>query len=178
MSAGDEGRAAVARTASLLAVAGLPLAVGISGAEYVTPTAAYDRRVRTRVWTIGSLVAIAALGLVARRILVVVRVEGSSMLPTYVDGDRLLALRPPVGRRVRIGDVVVVVAPAPIGATETETLVKRVSRLEPHRVFVAGDNSPSYDSSAFGPLARDAVIGRVLRLIPSPKERAFGRTAS
>jgi phage repressor protein C with HTH and peptisase S24 domain len=86
------------------------------------------------------------------------------MLPTYADGDRLLALRPPLGRPVRVGDVVVVVAPAPTGAA-TETLVKRVSRLEPGQVFVVGDNSPSYDSNAFGPLALDAVIGRVVGVI-------------
>ncbi len=122
---------------------------------------------RSRVWAIGSLIAIAALGLLAHRVLVVVRVEGSSMLPTYAHGDRLLALRPPVGRPVRTGDVVVVVAPASTGAPATETLVKRVSRLEPGRVVVRGDNAPSYDSGTFGPLPANAVIARVVRALPS-----------
>ena len=95
------------------------------------------------------------------------------MLPSYADGDRLLAVRPFLTRAVRPGDVVVVVSPAPAAAGgvsppgATETLVKRVSQVEPGRVFVAGDNGRSYDSRVFGPLSIDAVVGRVIGVVPT-----------
>jgi phage repressor protein C with HTH and peptisase S24 domain len=68
-----------------------------------------------------------------------------------------------MSRPIRRGDVVVVRA-------GTETLVKRVSRVErttagDGQVVVAGDNRPSYDSEVFGPVASDAVIGRVVKAL-------------
>ena len=114
------------------------------------------------------LLAIALTGL-ARWTFVVVRVDGASMLPTYADGDRLLAIRSPATRAARPGDVVVVMAPAPGRTSGGELLVKRVARVERgpsgSRLFVVGDNAPSYDSSTFGPLPTDAVVGRVIRVL-------------
>jgi signal peptidase I len=113
----------------------------------------------------------------------IVRVEGSSMLPTYADGDRLLAVRRPFGRRIRTGDVVVVRAPAPAtqpgsaSAAATEILVKRVRASAGERLpdgqagavvplgsyFVQGDNGLTYDSRRFGVVTADAIMARVLR---------------
>lgn len=125
------------------------------------------------MWAVGGGAVLIAL--LARRTLMVVRVEGSSMLPTYADGDRLLAVRAPLTRAIHPDDVVVVVAPAPGGSTgdassgATETLVKRVTWVEPEpppgRVFVTGDNGRSYDSRVFGPLPTDAVLGRVVWVV-------------
>lgn len=116
------------------------------------------------------LIAVVAFGVLARRTFVVVRVQGASMLPTYADGDRLLAMRRPLLRRVSPGDVVVVRASNPSGLPEL--LVKRVERVEPGdhnggRVFVAGDNPPSYDSLVFGPVPLSHVVGRVITVVSS-----------
>lgn len=114
--------------------------------------------------------------LAARRVLVVVRVEGSSMLPTYTDGDRLLAVRRPYAGRVRRGDVVVVDAPAVVPSTGREVLVKRVhaiagdvvidpngqTRVPPGSVHVRGDSGLTYDSRRFGPVDLRNVVGKVI----------------
>ena len=130
-----------------------------------------------RRWTIAAgLVAAAAL-VTARRVLLVVRVEGASMEPTYRSGDAVLALRR--GRRpVRSGDVVVCRPPA--GAPRPGALlIKRVVAVagepmppvnEPSalvtvpagHVFVRGDAARSLDSRQFGPVPLDHVIGHVI----------------
>jgi signal peptidase I len=51
--------------------------------------------------------------IVLRRQLVVVSVEGRSMLPTFQPGDRLLVRRGAVGRRLRAGTVAVLREPFP-----------------------------------------------------------------
>lgn len=120
-------------------------------------------------------------GLLARRRLRVVVVDGSSMAPTYADGDRLLVVFG--GRRlaVRLGDIVVARAPSPAWSAEQPLdeahvrVVKRVTAVggtspigdrggvPSGTVFLEGDAPGGYDSKVFGPLARSEVLGRVLR---------------
>ncbi|MEU3348908.1 S26 family signal peptidase [Streptomyces sp. NPDC006700] len=116
-------------------------------------------------------------------------VSGSSMLPTYCDGDRLLALRVPT-RLVRRGTVVAIqmrAAADPAGADEEDitpgdtlitSMIKRVAALPgdripgPHsstdvvparHVFVVGDNhEASYDSRHTGPVPVDLLTSVVL----------------
>ncbi len=90
-------------------------------------------------------------------------VEGESMMPTYVPGDRLLVLR--IGRRPRIGDVVVVVDPRTFGTDAEREIVKRVTdQFADGSLEVAGDNlQASTDSRTFGPVPKSHVRGRVLR---------------
>ena len=78
---------------------------------------------------------------VVRRIAVV----GSSMEPTYRDGDRLTAVRR--WRRVRVGDVVVVPDPR----DPRRPLLKRCAARDARRLDLRGDNpSASTDSRDFG----------------------------
>jgi nickel-type superoxide dismutase maturation protease len=77
-----------------------------------------------------------------------VQVEGDSMLPTLLPGDRLLVLRI---TRARPGALVVVADPR----RPERLVVKRVARADPEGLTVLGDNEQaSTDSRAFGPVRR------------------------
>lgn len=87
-----------------------------------------------------------------------VAVAGTSMVPTFLPGDRLLVWR---GICYRPGDLVV--------AAET---VKRVVAVGEKGVTVAGDNpAASTDSRDYGPLPLADVRGRVIYRY-APAERA------
>jgi nickel-type superoxide dismutase maturation protease len=84
-----------------------------------------------------------------------VTVEGSSMVPTFVPGERLTALRR--WRRVRPGDVVVVADPR----DPTRWLLKRCVERVGRDLDLRGDNrAASTDSRDFG-----LVPGRSVRWI-------------
>lgn len=100
-------------------------------------------------------VIVAALLALATRFLRRVEVRGPSMWPAFEDGDRLLVAP---ARRLREGDVVVLVEPGGGGLRA----VKRVAATSPGSVVVLGDNpAASRDSRAYGPVPRQAVLGRV-----------------
>jgi nickel-type superoxide dismutase maturation protease len=114
------------------------------------------------------VLAAAALagGLVVSRVRRVV-VRGSSMLPAFAPGDRLLVVP---SWRVHPGDVVAVADPR----QPSRLLVKRVGSVDVRNrlVTVFGDNrSFSTDSRVFGPVPRRSVVGRaVYRYWPPGKE--------
>jgi nickel-type superoxide dismutase maturation protease len=85
-------------------------------------------------------------------------VEGYSMAPTLLPGDRLLAVR---ASRIGIGDLVVVRDPR----DQARLLVKRVASFEPGgRMSLIGDNpEASTDSRTFGTVGRAEVVGKVAR---------------
>jgi nickel-type superoxide dismutase maturation protease len=84
-------------------------------------------------------------------------VEGASMEPTLSHGDRLFVIR---AWRLAPGDLVVLRDPR----EARRILVKRVTSMVGDEVMVHGDNPPaSTDSRAFGPVARRALLGRVVR---------------
>ncbi len=86
----------------------------------------------------------ALLAVMAGRLLRRVEVEGDSMRPTLLAGDRLLVVR---RRRARPGALVVVADPR----LRTRLLVKRVMTAHDGRLTVAGDNpASSTDSRVFG----------------------------
>ena len=94
-----------------------------------------------------ALAALAAWRLVRR-----VEVEGDSMRPTLLAGDRLLVVR---RRRAGPGDLVVLADPR----ARTRLLVKRVVAAGEVGLTVAGDNPEmSTDSRVFG--AVGSVLGR------------------
>ncbi len=89
-------------------------------------------------------------------------VHGSSMWPTYREGERLL-MTPlegtPLEGALREGQVVVAKHPLKRGVL----LVKRIARVEPDgRLWLEGDNpdpTASEDSHNFGSVALEAVLG-------------------
>ncbi|MBW4077310.1 MAG: S26 family signal peptidase [Acidobacteria bacterium] len=85
-------------------------------------------------------------------------VEGSSMVPTYLPGERLTALRR--WRPVRVGDVVVVRDPR----EPSRWLLKRCVAREGSSLDLRGDNrAASTDSRDFGLVASREVVWLVLK---------------
>jgi signal peptidase I len=142
-------------------------------------------------WVVaGSLVFVAtvvATVVAARRWLVLVRVTGTSMLPTYCPGDRVLIRRTAGSSLMR--DQVVVLEPRRRGRWGTgplpepasaEWLIKRIAALPgdsvpvacagiaegeivpPGMLIVLGDGERSTDSRVWGFVPVDRVLGRVV----------------
>ncbi len=94
-----------------------------------------------------------------------VSVEGRSMVPTLLPGDRLMVAR---HRRPRPGDVVAVRDPR----RRSRLLVKRVAAVDGDRLDVRGDDpDASTDSRAFGWVPAADVVGIVVRRY-APASRA------
>jgi len=87
-------------------------------------------------------------------------VKGSSMEPTYVDGDYVLFEKVSVYlNRVQPGDVIAFHYPL----DPSIRLVKRVEVVEDGRFFVVGDNAAeSSDSREWGPVDRSLLIGKAI----------------
>lgn len=95
-----------------------------------------------------AIVVSGAIAVIRHRWVVVI-IRGTSMMPTYTDGQRILARRGP--GVIAICDVVVFVRP---GGVDPEWLVKRVAEVNPDGTFtVLGDNGGD-DSRTFGPIKR------------------------
>lgn len=127
----------------------------------------------------------------ARRLLLVVTVEGTSMTPTYPPGQRLLVLRTPVAR-VRRGAAVVfrLAADGQGGAARPPLIVKRLAagagdpvppavreavgtrdggRVPRGSVVLLGDDpATSTDSRAWGYVARHRISGVVVARLGPP----------
>ena len=105
-----------------------------------------------------------------------VRVSGSSMAPTFKDGDWLLVswldggLAPLVGDRI-LGKVVVVEREERPGIF----LVKRLQKSHGGIYWVQGDNDESTDSRTWGWIRANEIVGVVLfrykrgKDLPTPK---------
>jgi signal peptidase I len=137
------------------------------------------------IWIVAAVVVLAlAVGLLLlRRLALVITVEGYSMAPTYFDGDRLVVRR---GKTCRTGDVVVFRLAEPLPGAPP-MLVKRVAAVAgdpipdsvrpavgadfvlPGHFVVLGDNSRSLDSRKLGLIPQDCLVGRVTRLMRSPR---------
>lgn len=123
-----------------------------------------------------SLAALAVM--TARRRLTIAVVRGSSMSPTFADGERVLAARMP---RYRVGDVIVFRANGPNRPGDPAARIKRVAAIAgqpvPDRLrdggalgvsvpsghlVVVGDNPNSQDSRHIGYVPVTAIDGRVV----------------
>ena len=81
------------------------------------------------------------------------RVTGSSMEPSYSDGDYLLVSRL---RSPRKGDVVVL-------QQAGRQILKRVQKIKGRKYYVRGDNKKqSTDSRAFGWISKEEIFGKVI----------------
>jgi phage repressor protein C with HTH and peptisase S24 domain len=97
--------------------------------------------------------------------LVIYRVAGDSMLPTYRSGDTLLGWR---WFRPRPGQVVVAMH-------DGLPLIKRLARIEPDSpsgpgaLWLLGDNpAASTDSRQFGALGRADLVARIVARLDAP----------
>ncbi len=109
------------------------------------------------------LAAGAALGVWGARNLDVVEVQGRSMAPTLLPGDRLLVAR----LAARPHDVVLASDPR----HPDRELIKRVASVGPRGVQLRGDNPAfSTDARAFGAVPPDSVRWRAL-LRYAPRSR-------
>lgn len=111
----------------------------------------------------GSLVTFAATvaagALIARRYTRYC-VRGVSMEPAFRDGDFVVVDRAAYRRTApRAGQVVIATDPR----EPARTVVKRAAEVTPTDVTLLGDNAAhSTDSRTYGPIPREAVIGRVV----------------
>jgi nickel-type superoxide dismutase maturation protease len=114
---------------------------------------------------VAALLTGAVATVLARRISRV-EVEGDSMLPTLLPGDRLVVVRRR-RTRPRPGDLVAVPDPR----LSLRVMVKRVAEVTPEGVVVRGDNPhASTDSRLFGPVPAPSIRGRVVyRYFPEPR---------
>ena len=121
-------------------------------------------RARGAVWPLLGVLAVVA----ARRWLDVIEVRGSSMSPTLLPGDRLVAVR----ARPRAGSVVLATDPRD---TRRE-LIKRVARIGPSGIELRGDNpAASTDARTFGTVPLDVVEWRaILRYWPAGRIGRIG----
>jgi nickel-type superoxide dismutase maturation protease len=127
------------------------------------------------------VLVLALIGLVVGTLLVRcvhrVEVQGTSMEPSLLDGDRLVVLSRPWGARVRpvAGDVVAVPDPR----DPVRMLVKRVASVDRSTgtLEVRGDaTGASTDSRDFGPVPLASVVGRVVhRYGPPGRSGPVGR---
>lgn len=101
---------------------------------------------------VGLGLAVAVLIAGVRRVVV----EGSSMEPGLVCGDRLLVVRT---RSPRVGDIVALADPR----RPSRLLIKRVVGRRADEFVVEGDNpQASTDSRLFGPVPWAAIRGRAV----------------
>ena len=100
-----------------------------------------------------------------------VEVAEHSMLPGLHPGDWLLARRT---RRIRPGHVVLAWHPTRPGLL----LVKRAVRRVDGGWWLGSDNpaAGAVDSSRFGPVPEDLIVGRVLARYWPPRPGGFGGT--
>lgn len=95
----------------------------------------------------------------------VIKVTGDSLSPDYREGDYVVITTIPFFlNRIQAGDVIVFQQPT------FGTLIKKVAQVESagDRFYVVGAHPGSVDSRRFGPVYRQALIGRVIWHIPRP----------
>lgn len=82
------------------------------------------------------------------------RVVGISMLPTYEEGQLIVAVKPI--RRVGLHDIVII-------THDGREKIKRITDIEPGKLYVRGDNPRhSTDSRHFGWVHKNSVKGKVV----------------
>lgn len=113
-----------------------------------------------------------------RRRLLLVRVSGSSMEPTYTSGDIVVCELRPIVRTLMVGDVVILSTPSDRGTlsikrlagTPGDSVGEATSRqvLRAGQFWVLGDNPRIVgDSRRFGAYLAEHIVARAIH--PRPK---------
>ncbi|GIG63576.1 S26 family signal peptidase [Longispora fulva] len=141
-----------------------------------------------------AVLVLAGLWAFLRTRLILVTVQGGSMLPSLRPGDRLLVLRRP-GHVPRPGSVVLLTPPTTATEDGTRLRVKRLAagpgdpvpatlagvaglRVPAGQVLVTGDHPRSEDSRRWGPIPARSLIGTCHRIGRTPPSPAGHRSAS
>jgi len=92
------------------------------------------------------------------------KISGDSLSPGYQIGDFVFVSKIPYFFTApAVGDVVAFRQPG------FGMLVKRIQQLTPEGgYFVTGSHPDSIDSRVFGPIGREALLGKVIWHIPKP----------
>lgn len=93
------------------------------------------------------------------------KVQGSSLSPSFLDGDFVLTLKIPFRFiPIKRGDVVVFHHPI------YETMIKRVESVsaDGREIFVVGTHPDSTDSRKFGPIPLKNLVGKVIMHVRAP----------
>ena len=90
------------------------------------------------------------------------KISGSSMMPTFKDGDTVLVNRLAyLFGFPKIRDIVALKDPR-----DGKVLIKRVTKIVDSRYFVLGDNlEHSTDSRKFGMIGKSEIVGKVIHKI-------------
>ena len=94
-----------------------------------------------------------------------IKVSGQSLSPEYHEGDFVLIAKIPFFfNSVKTGDVVVFNHP------QYGKMIKKVERIDQGtgELFVIGSHDSSVDSRHFGPIGREALVGKVIWHIRKP----------
>jgi signal peptidase I len=94
------------------------------------------------------------------------KVTGESLSPSYQEGDFVvIATIPFLFGSIKPGDTVV------FEHKTLGTMIKKVDHISPNReeIFVMGTHQHSVDSTRFGPIRKNALIGKVIWHIAQPK---------
>jgi nickel-type superoxide dismutase maturation protease len=95
----------------------------------------------------------------------ILKVRGASLAPEFQEGDFVVVSKIPfLFRHPRPGEVVAFRQP------QYGTMLKRVTGLSPdgEELIVLGDHPWSTDSRSFGPVRREAVLGKVILHVRIP----------
>ncbi len=94
------------------------------------------------------------------------KVSGSSLSPTYQEGDFVLVAKiPSLFEAINRGDVFV------FRHDTYGTMIKEVDHVSPNgdKIYVAGAHENSMDSKRFGPIRKGDLIGKVIWHIKKPE---------
>lgn len=110
-------------------------------------------------WGISALIGL-GLGATLFTCFMVISVEGSTMLPDFVPGEKVLVNRLCSGEDVAVGDVVVLKAPYFSIAGEGDYVLRRVSGSRGSWLKVDWDTQTAEDQEMI--VAKEAVLGKVI----------------